>query len=173
MERQIAGNVRLGSFTNGSGRQHVKACAQCPESGSVRSTAAPRCKRKPMHLANASHLSSGRSSFAAAGRLLAADTIQLNACFGASVDTTSRSERRGVRRRPLQRDRHVRDAKRSRSVGLPALVEYINWWTGDNERSSDCASSQSHCWPNAGARLVGASLILDGRFRKTEQRVGF
>ena len=52
-------------------------------------------------------------------------------------------------RRPLQRDRHARDAKRFRPVRLAAVVEHFYWWTGDNERRSDCASCQSHCWPNA------------------------
>jgi hypothetical protein len=31
--------IRPGSFTTGSGRQQVKPCAQCPESGNVQSTA--------------------------------------------------------------------------------------------------------------------------------------
>src|SRR6516165_2432771 len=59
------------------------------------------------------------------------------------------TRRRLLWRRRLQRDRHVRKAKRFRSVGLPALVEYFYWRTGDNERRSDCAPCQSHCWPNA------------------------
>jgi len=46
-------------------------------------------------------------------------------------------------RRPLQRDRHARDAKRFRPVRLAAVVEHFYWWTGDNKRRSDCASC--HC----------------------------
>jgi len=52
-------------------------------------------------------------------------------------------------RRPLQRDRHARDAKRFRPVRLAAVVEHFYWWTGDNKRRSDCASCQSRCWPCA------------------------